>query len=231
MEIFNSVKGEGTQAGMPMTFVRFAQCNLRCNFCDTPFLKPAIVLSRASLLSAILMHNPAWVIFTGGEPTLQLDVNLASALAGRGIHLAVETNGTKYTEALRICSYINISPHLNESGRLPENYWDKDITGMSQTRRINEIRWVVTSPNFDVPPCPYAADTYTFSPLMEDPIELPKTWEPGMGHPSMTGKPVQWSVNRAIYLANKYRHGSPHSINNFRQARLSVQVHKFVGVR
>lgn len=108
-EIFYSVQGEGYWAGRPAVFVRFSKCNLWsgdendrasaiCTFCDTDFVDyTAMTAEQVVDAASALLPHPAgdpMVIFTGGEPLLQLDDDLASAFAGAGFYLALETNGT-----------------------------------------------------------------------------------------------------------------------------------------
>lgn len=102
-EIFYSVQGEGFHMGTPATFVRFAGCNLWsgreadrakaiCQFCDTDFVGGER-MTREDIV-AKCVENPGMVIFTGGEPALQLDHELVRALQRRNKFVAIETNGT-----------------------------------------------------------------------------------------------------------------------------------------
>lgn len=101
-EIFYSLQGEGVRAGEANVFVRFAGCNLDCKKethgfdCDTDH-KGGIKLTADGLLEAVKNANEhcRWVIFTGGEPTLQLDDQLIAAFRHAGYRIAIETNGTK----------------------------------------------------------------------------------------------------------------------------------------
>jgi 7-carboxy-7-deazaguanine synthase (Cx14CxxC type) len=106
-EIFHTLQGEGANLGRPAVFVRFAGCNLWsgreedragavCRFCDTEFRKGGRY-SRAELVAAILsFKGPRLVVFTGGEPALQLDQALVDELHRQhGYEVAIETNGTR----------------------------------------------------------------------------------------------------------------------------------------
>jgi 7-carboxy-7-deazaguanine synthase (Cx14CxxC type) len=106
-EIFHTLQGEGVNMGRPAVFVRFAGCNLwsgreedranaACRFCDTEFRK-GVRYSRAELVAEITRFKGArFVVFTGGEPALQLDQALVDELhQGRGYEIAIETNGTR----------------------------------------------------------------------------------------------------------------------------------------
>jgi len=114
-EIFKTLQGEGAQAGRAAVFCRFAGCNLwsgrevdrataACTFCDTDFIgtdgegggkfrdAEALADTLASVWGPDLAHR--YVVFTGGEPLLQLDTALIEAVHARGFTIAIETNGT-----------------------------------------------------------------------------------------------------------------------------------------
>jgi 7-carboxy-7-deazaguanine synthase len=115
-EIFYTLQGEGANAGTPAVFCRFAGCNLwsgreedrataQCRFCDTDFVGTDGTLGgkypKASELAAqIAAQWPTqdtqhrFVVFTGGEPLLQIDDTLIHAMKEQGFRIAVETNGT-----------------------------------------------------------------------------------------------------------------------------------------
>lgn len=101
-EMFCSLQGEGMRAGTLNHFIRFSGCNLTCKVethgfdCDTEFVsgrKMAAneIVDELHTLNAKCKH----VIFTGGEPLLQLDRDLVSNLKAQGYYLAIETNGSK----------------------------------------------------------------------------------------------------------------------------------------
>jgi 7-carboxy-7-deazaguanine synthase (Cx14CxxC type) len=117
-EIFYSVQGEGYYGGRPAVFCRFAGCNLwsgkeedrkdaLCKFCDTDFvgcdgLEGGKYPSAPQLAKKIRQFWPQkdvktakpFLVCTGGEPLLQMDAELISALHEEGLEIAVETNGT-----------------------------------------------------------------------------------------------------------------------------------------
>lgn len=95
-EIFYSLQGEGFYTGRPAVFVRFSGCNLKCPFCDTDF-KGGKVYSLHELVEEIekVARDCRFIVFTGGEPTLQLDAKLTGELHKLGFELAMETNGTR----------------------------------------------------------------------------------------------------------------------------------------
>lgn len=116
-EIFYSLQGEGAQSGRASIFCRFTGCNLWsgrekdrqnavCNFCDTDFIgtdgQNGGKFETPDLLCEFLKGfwpedttEPAYIIFTGGEPALQLDQALVDTCHQFGFEVAIETNGTK----------------------------------------------------------------------------------------------------------------------------------------
>ena len=117
-ELYYTLQGEGAQAGRPAVFLRFAGCNLWtgreadrasaiCGFCDTDFVgtdgpgggRFAAARDLADAVTAAWpassgSHTRPFVVCTGGEPLLQLDASLVTALHEAGFEVAIETNGT-----------------------------------------------------------------------------------------------------------------------------------------
>ena len=82
MRFFYSLAGEGANTGMPVVFVRLSGCNKVCSFCDTAHesgeeLSIPIIISRVKVLT----QDCGMIIFTGGEPLLQLDFLLWNSLS------------------------------------------------------------------------------------------------------------------------------------------------------
>ncbi len=107
VEIFHSVQGEAFHAGVPHVFIRFGNCNLRCEWCDTDFLKYE-EMELENIVDEVLSYNCKRVIFTGGEPCLQDLETIGKALKVHGINLSVETNGT--IKVPEIIDWICVSP-------------------------------------------------------------------------------------------------------------------------
>lgn len=106
-EIFYSLQGEGYHTGTAAIFIRFAGCNLKCDFCDTDF-KENYQLTKEQILNEIRQYNCKMIIFTGGEPTLQLNEDLIGYLKNFGYYLAIETNGTN--KVSKNIDWITVSP-------------------------------------------------------------------------------------------------------------------------
>jgi organic radical activating enzyme len=114
-EIFYSIQGEGMRAGTANVFVRFAGCNMQCRAdvqgfdCDTDFADGNRMTAQ-ELLEYALCCQPKpqgrAVIFTGGEPMLQLDWELARAFHDAGFYVAIETNGTVVPDS-RLYLYLD----------------------------------------------------------------------------------------------------------------------------
>lgn len=114
-ELFHTLQGEGARAGRAAVFCRFSGCNLwsgreddraraACSFCDTDFVGTdgpggGRFPSAQALADAISRtwgprREHRYVVFTGGEPLLQLDADLIDAVHAVGFEIAIETNGT-----------------------------------------------------------------------------------------------------------------------------------------
>jgi len=93
VEIFHSVQGEAFHAGIPHVFIRFGNCNLSCEWCDTDFLTFE-EMDLKEIIDRVLSFNCKRVIFTGGEPCLQDLETIGNALKEYDIELSIETNGT-----------------------------------------------------------------------------------------------------------------------------------------
>jgi 7-carboxy-7-deazaguanine synthase len=94
-EIYQSVQGESTWAGLPCVFVRLTFCDLRCTYCDTAyaFYKGA-KMSLAAIIEQVLAYQCPLVEITGGEPLLQKNVlPLMRELCDRGLTVLIETSG------------------------------------------------------------------------------------------------------------------------------------------
>lgn len=93
-EIFHSIQFEGARYGTANIFVRFAECNLVCGFCDTEF-ESYTEMTKEEILGKLKTWKTKNIIFTGGEPALQVDEELVSFLKKEKYFLCVETNGSK----------------------------------------------------------------------------------------------------------------------------------------
>ncbi|UEM18643.1 7-carboxy-7-deazaguanine synthase [Skermanella mucosa] len=152
-ELFKTLQGEGAHAGRAAVFCRFAGCNLwsgrerdretaACRFCDTDFVGTdgeggGRFGNAAELAGAIAgTWGPGtphrYVVFTGGEPLLQLDGALVEAVHAEGFEIAIETNGT--LEPPPGVDWICVSPKAGADWVL---------------RRGHELKLVFPQPQFD----------------------------------------------------------------------------------
>jgi 7-carboxy-7-deazaguanine synthase len=107
-EIFKSLQGEGTRAGLPCIFVRLTGCNLRCTWCDTAYAfyggtKQSVdeVTERVRALSGGGASRIPLVEITGGEPLLQPETPaLAKRLLAEGYTVMIETSGERFVGVL-----------------------------------------------------------------------------------------------------------------------------------
>lgn len=150
-ELFKTLQGEGAQTGRAAVFCRFSGCNLWtgreedrqkavCQFCDTDFIGTDGVgggkfQNADSLAQAIAgtwgdVADRRYVVFTGGEPLLQLDSALVDAVHGEGFEIAIETNGT--VEPPEGIDWICVSPKAGAPLKL---------------RRGNELKLVYPQPS------------------------------------------------------------------------------------
>ncbi len=96
-EIFLSLQGESTFAGLPCIFIRFCGCNLDCSYCDTQYhheineqLTPAQILDRIKAYSPVTL-----VELTGGEPMIQEEIyDLIDLLISQSFQVMIESNGS-----------------------------------------------------------------------------------------------------------------------------------------
>jgi 7-carboxy-7-deazaguanine synthase len=133
-EIFYSLQGEGELTGVPSVFVRTSGCNLRCNWCDTPYASwhPEGMQMRVDEIVAEVVKHPArHVVLTGGEPMVAKEIReLAAALKKLDYHITIETAATITPDGIA-CDLASMSPKLKNSApddRLPAAWREKHDT-------------------------------------------------------------------------------------------------------
>jgi 7-carboxy-7-deazaguanine synthase len=115
-ETFHSIQGEGGLVGIPSFFIRTTGCNLRCEWCDTPYTSwdPEGEWRTIDDLVVAVPETARHVVVTGGEPMLWANLpQLTAALRAGGRHVTIETAGTVF-QALE-CDLMSISPKLANS--------------------------------------------------------------------------------------------------------------------
>lgn len=153
-EIFYSLQGEGINMGKASIFIRLSGCNLSCDFCDTEF-NHGERTSLNDLHSFISKYPSKFIIWTGGEPTLQLNEKVVQFFKALGYTQAIETNGSKSVpEGI---DYITCSPKKETISLLKKSF----------PKGVNEFRFPI-SDSSELPPkiemLPYA-DNYLVSPI------------------------------------------------------------------
>lgn len=133
-EIFHSLQGEGELTGVPSVFVRTSGCNLRCNWCDTPYASwnpEGTQMGVAEIVAEVTKHPAKHVVLTGGEPMVAKEIReLAAALKQSGYHITIETAATVAPDGIA-CDLASLSPKLKNSGpddRLPAAWREKHET-------------------------------------------------------------------------------------------------------
>ena len=117
IEIYKSLQGESSYAGLPCVFVRLAGCNLRCTWCDSEYtFKGGQRMTLDEVEQDVLRLAPdgGLVEITGGEPMIAPQiVELTERMRALGHHITIETAGTVYHPVL--CDLMSISPKLANS--------------------------------------------------------------------------------------------------------------------
>lgn len=148
-EIFKSIQGEGTRAGLPCIFVRLTGCNLRCVWCDTEYAfyggaKHRIddVLAQVRALAGEAENRVPLVEITGGEPLLQKETPaLADKLLTDGFEVMIETSGERYVGVLprEVIKIVDVKcPDSREGGTF-------NMANLEAVDRKDEIKFVICS--------------------------------------------------------------------------------------
>ncbi|CAN5411912.1 7-carboxy-7-deazaguanine synthase QueE [soil metagenome] len=145
-EIFFSVQGEGSRAGMPCTFVRMQGCKLRCVWCDTPYALDkrvvATLMTGKEIIAEVERIGCSFVEFTGGEPLEQPEVlPLMAHLCDVGYTVAVETGGHIEVSSVdtRVVRIVDVK--CPDSKMEPLNHWEN----LEALRPSDEIKFVLAS--------------------------------------------------------------------------------------
>ena len=117
-EIFYSIQGEGELTGVSSVFIRTSGCNLRCDWCDTPYASwepEGDEMSLEQIIAEVDKHPASHCVITGGEPMIAKGIHeLAAELKQLGKHITIETAGTVSPENIP-CDLASISPKLSNS--------------------------------------------------------------------------------------------------------------------
>ncbi len=122
-EIFKSIQGESTYAGLPCIFVRLTGCNLRCHWCDTAYaFYGGTKMTADQVLARVRELGGKLVEFTGGEPLLQESevIPLVRRLIDEGYRVLIETSGERFVGSLprEVVKVVDVKcPASGESGK------------------------------------------------------------------------------------------------------------------
>lgn len=144
-EIFHSLQGETSFAGVPFSFIRLTGCNLRCTYCDSAYaFKGGKVFTLSEILRAIEPHQTKHVLITGGEPLLQRQtLALVHALREKKYQVSIETHGEVSIAKVAPLARIIMDIKTPSSGMCREGF-QKNLKHLKPT---DEIKFVIASKN------------------------------------------------------------------------------------
>jgi 7-carboxy-7-deazaguanine synthase len=144
-EIFKSIQGESTFAGLPCVFIRLTGCNLRCHWCDTAFaFQGGQTMSAEEILARVRQLGCSLVEMTGGEPLLQPEVSaLAEQLLAERHRVLVETSGERFVGELprAVVKIVDVKcPGSGESGKFR-------LENLEVLERKDQLKFVILDEN------------------------------------------------------------------------------------
>ena len=142
-EIFKSIQGESTYAGLPCLFVRLTGCNLRCHWCDTAYaFHGGQKMSVEEVLSKVRQLGGKLLELTGGEPLLQQEVYpLTERLLEEGYRVLVETSGERDVSQLprEVVKVLDVKcPGSGEEGKFC-------FDNLARLERKDQIKFVIVN--------------------------------------------------------------------------------------
>jgi 7-carboxy-7-deazaguanine synthase len=200
-EIFHSIQGESSYAGLPFVFVRLAGCNLRCRYCDTRYAyEEGTPWELDRILGHLARFHCRRVTVTGGEPLLQeMTSGLISALIAQEYLVTLETNGSLDIGQVdpRCVKIMDIK--CPSSGMQTHNRWDN----LTQLSAADQIKFVVADKiDFD-----FACQAVSAQPRPLPPGHILFSPAHGALEPRRL---AQWMIEARI------------------EARLQLQLHKYI---
>ena len=144
-ELFTSIQGESSFAGMPCFFIRLSGCNLRCSYCDTTYAyEDGIEFTEEEILKKVRNAGMNLVEVTGGEPLIQPEVyHMIQMLLEEGRSVLLETNGSQSIRGVdrRAIIILDIkTPGSGMSGRM-------DFSNLDAIGKRDEVKFVITDRN------------------------------------------------------------------------------------
>ncbi|MCP9451009.1 MAG: radical SAM protein, partial [Nitrospira sp.] len=140
-EIFHSIQGESTFAGLPCVFVRLTGCPLRCSWCDTDYaFYGGTEQSIDSIIETVRAYGCPLVEVTGGEPLAQPDCgSLLSRLCDEGFTVLLETSGAVDTAPVDHRVRVVLDVKCPGSGMTNRMYWPN----VERLRAQDEVKFVI----------------------------------------------------------------------------------------
>ncbi len=142
-EIYFSIQGESTKAGLPCVFVRLTYCNLRCVYCDTEYAFYAGEdYTIDSVISEIKKYNCKLVELTGGEPLVQTQsLDLMKRLCDEGYEVMLETGGSLSIKDVDPRVMIIMDLKCPSSGMMQKNFYEN----INYLKPTDELKFVIGS--------------------------------------------------------------------------------------
>ena len=140
-EIFYSIQGESSHAGMPCVFIRLSRCNLRCTWCDTTYsFKGGDIRSFDDVLDEVKGYQCPLVEITGGEPLLQPSIlPFMKRLCDEGHTVLIETSGSLDISGIDDRVHIIMDLKPPGSGEVLKNRWEN----LEHLRAKDEVKFVI----------------------------------------------------------------------------------------
>jgi 7-carboxy-7-deazaguanine synthase len=215
VKVWPTIQGEGPFAGRPAVFVRLAGCNLKCPECDTDYTSNWLKMSPTDVITSVYnarekLHGRSnLVVITGGEPFRQNFIPLMTSLLGNGFEVQIETNGTLFPD-VAFDEWFSRRVHVVCSPKTPQ-------INLDLRSFVSSLKYVLSAgevdPNDGLP-------TRVLG--MHAPPARP--WPTFKGEvyvqPAETGDAEKDKANQDAAVASCLEFGY----------RLSVQIHKLVGV-
>ena len=215
-EIFTSIQGEGPYIGYNQLFIRFSNCNLKCNYCDTDYKTNLITYSAKELANiANSTKNIHSVSLTGGEPLYDVDFLITFLpLVSKKIYL--ETNGTlaenlekviKYTDMIAMDIKLNSCTKSGDFFDIHEKFINIAITHNKEIFLKAIFDENIT--NEEIDSTALLAEKYHLMLILQ---------------PKMNGEILKLSTKEITYIFNRFN-------EKYNNVRLIPQVHKFINVQ
>jgi len=142
-EIFFSIQGESSRAGLPCVFVRLTYCNLRCSYCDTEYaFYEGSDFSTDEIINKVKSYSCNLVEITGGEPLMQNEcLNLMKKLCDSGFDVMLETGGSLPIDGVDPRVMIIMDLKCPSSGMMKKNLYDN----IELLKKIDEVKFVISN--------------------------------------------------------------------------------------